>query len=94
MNLIVSQALATGMPVLATAHSGLPEQVIDGVTGALVPETDVAALADKLRDLVDHPEVWPALGRAGREHVERHYDAQKLVERQIADYERLRTGDR
>jgi len=94
MNVVVSQALASGIPVIASAHSGLPEQVIDGVTGALVPENDPAALAEKIQDLLDHPERWPVLGHAGRKHVEKCYDAQKLIEQQIADYERLKASAR
>lgn len=89
MNLVVSQALASGLPVVATAHSGLREQVIDGVTGAIAPENNPSALAEKILALLDRPATWPALGRAGRAHIDAHYNAQKLIDRQLEDYRRL-----
>jgi colanic acid/amylovoran biosynthesis glycosyltransferase len=52
----------------------------------LVPERNVAALADRLDYLVRHPERWPALGRAGRQYVERHYDIRGLNFRLVQLY--------
>lgn len=89
MNLVVSQALATGLPVIATDHSGLPEQVIDGVNGLLAAENDPAALAEKILWMLEHSGSWPEFGRAGRGHVAANYEAQKRIEQQLADYRRL-----
>lgn len=89
MNVVVSQALATGLPVVVTAHSGLPEQVLDGVNGLVAPENDPAALAEKILCMLGHPENWPNFGRAGRAHVRANYDATKLIDRQLEDYQRL-----
>lgn len=68
------EAQATGIPVLATYHADIPEVVLDGQSGYLVPERDAEALAQRLRELIDHPGDWPKMGHAGRRHVEEHYD--------------------
>jgi colanic acid/amylovoran biosynthesis glycosyltransferase len=72
------EAQASGLPVLSTLHSGIPEVVLDGQSGLLVPERDVAAVSGRLGYLLDHPESWPVFGRAGRRHIEEHYDVRKL----------------
>ncbi len=89
MNVVVSQALATGLPVIVTKHSGLPEQVLDGINGFVTPENDPAALADKIICLIENAQSWPKLGQAGRAHVKANYDSKALMDRQLADYRRL-----
>lgn len=89
MNTIISQALATGLPVVATIHSGLPDQVLDGKNGFLAPEASPDALAEKLIYLIDHPALWAQFGQFGRSHVKDHYDSRKLIDRQIAFYKEL-----
>jgi colanic acid/amylovoran biosynthesis glycosyltransferase len=80
---VLMEAMASGLPVVSTHHSGIPELVADGVSGLLVPERDVEALTAALRQLVEHPERWAAMGRAGREVVAREYDADVLNERLV-----------
>ena len=75
---VLKEAMAMGMPVVSTLHSGIPELVENGVSGYLVAERDVEALADRLVELVDHSHRWPAMGRAGRARVERDYDVDRL----------------
>jgi len=65
----VLEASATGLPVVATAHAGIVEAVIDDVTGFLVPEGDVAAMAARMLRLATEPELAERLGRAGQEHI-------------------------
>ena len=79
--LVLQEAQAMGIPVLATLHNGLPEGVIDGKTGFLVPERDSDALAEKLEYLIEHPESWEEMGQAGREFVENAFDVKKLNRR-------------
>jgi colanic acid/amylovoran biosynthesis glycosyltransferase len=86
---VLTEALATGMPVVAFNHCDIPEIVQDGVSGFLVPERDVAALAEKLVYLIDHPEIWPERGRAGREYVETNFDIDKLNYRLVEIYQKL-----
>ena len=89
---VLMEALAQGMPVLSTQHSGIPELVQDGESGFLVPERNVEALADKLEILIKHPEIWSEMGRAGREYVERHYDIDKLNDKLVKLYQRVLLG--
>jgi colanic acid/amylovoran biosynthesis glycosyltransferase len=90
---VLMEALAQGLPVLSTCHSGIPELVQEGQSGFLVPERDVDALAEKLEYLVEHPETWPEMGRAGRDYVEAHYDINILNDRLVQLYQRLLDGD-
>jgi colanic acid/amylovoran biosynthesis glycosyltransferase len=78
--------------VLSTRHSGIPELVEHGVSGLLVPERDSEALADHLADLMDHPERWPAMGRAGRARVEAAFDSDRLTEELVTLYHRVISG--
>jgi colanic acid/amylovoran biosynthesis glycosyltransferase len=80
-------AQAAGMPVLSTLHSGIPEVVLDGQSGFLVPERDVASLAERLSFLVEHPELWPRMGQAGRRHIEQNYNCETLSRQTVALYE-------
>ncbi len=54
----IKEAMALGLPVIGTQHSGIPEIVEDGVSGFLVEERDADALADRLSYLIDHSEQW------------------------------------
>lgn len=83
---VVKEAMASGMPVLATKHGGIPELVDDGLSGYLVEEHDVAALAARLRELIDTPALWPALGRAGRAKVEDEFDSERLNDLLVERY--------
>ena len=72
------EAQSAGLPVVSTVHSGIPEVVMNGATGFLVPERDVAGLVERLRYLVEHPEVCRIMGRRGRQHVEEQFELRKL----------------
>jgi colanic acid/amylovoran biosynthesis glycosyltransferase len=86
---VLKEAMATGLPVVSTFHSGIPELVEDGRSGALVPERDAAALAERLGALIDRPECWPSMGRAGRARVEAEYDISGLTGRLIGLYQQI-----
>ncbi len=64
----VSEAQNCGVPVIASAVGGIPEQVIDGQTGWLVPAADERALTDRLADLLASGDRARAMGQAGRQH--------------------------
>ena len=83
---VLMEALATGLPVISTRHSGIPELIIDGESGFLVPEKNVEAIAEKLEYLIMHPEIWPEMGRKGRELVEQNFDIKKLNQNLINIY--------
>jgi glycosyltransferase involved in cell wall biosynthesis len=62
----VSEAQNCGVPVIASAVGGIPEQVLDGQTGWLVPAADEQALADRLAELLASGHRARAMGQAGR----------------------------
>ncbi|WP_413934976.1 glycosyltransferase [Nitrospira sp. BLG_1] len=78
---VIKEAMASGLPVISTVHSGIPELVSDGVSGLLVPERDAASLADALLYLIRHPEVCKEMGQAGRRQVEQKFDTNSLNEK-------------
>ena len=81
---VIKEAMASGLPVVSTRHSGIPELVKDGVSGFLVKEGDAKELVDRLSFLIEHPQLWPEMGKAGRLIVEKNYNNKKLI-RQLAD---------
>jgi colanic acid/amylovoran biosynthesis glycosyltransferase len=85
------EAMAMGMPVISTYHSGIPELVEHEVSGFLVPERDIDALAKILIHLIHHPERWAEIGQAGRLRVEEQYDINKLNDRLVNIYQHLLT---
>ena len=84
----LKEMMATGLPVVATRHGGIPELVIPNENGALVPEHDPAALAGAIDALVDAPECWQALGAAGRAKVVDAYGLDRVLKRTFDTYER------
>jgi len=70
---VLMEAQATGLPIISTYHTGIPEVVVNGKSGFLVPEKDVDALAERLEYLIEHPKIWAEMGRAGRKFVEEKY---------------------
>jgi colanic acid/amylovoran biosynthesis glycosyltransferase len=83
------EAQATGLPVVASAVGSVDKVVNNGRSGFLVQAGDVKALAEKLIYLIEHPEIWPEMGRAGRAHVEANYDINKLNDRLVEIYREL-----
>jgi D-inositol-3-phosphate glycosyltransferase len=67
------EAMASGVPVVASAVGGMLDSVVDGVTGLHVPPRDPPALAAALARLLDDPELRQRMGEAGRRHAVDHY---------------------
>ena len=87
------EAQAMKLPVIATDVGSVSEVVVNGKSGFLVPERDVEALANKLEYLVEHPETWPEMGKAGRDYVKKHYDIHKLNDRLVEIFQSLMESD-
>ncbi len=85
----LKEAMAMGLPVIGTLHGGIPELVKDGVSGFLVPERDADAIANKLSYLIEHPEIWPLMGKAGRTYVESRYDINRLNDELVQIYRQV-----
>lgn len=71
---VLQEAQAVGLPVIATRHNGFPEGVVENKSAFLVPERNVEALAEKMTYLIEHPELWREMGIIGRKFVEDKYD--------------------
>ena len=78
------EALAHGRPAVSTRISGIPELVRDGVNGLLVEPGDARALADAMRALLDDPERAAAMGKRGREVVEREFELARCTAEVLA----------
>jgi glycosyltransferase involved in cell wall biosynthesis len=74
---VLVEALARGIPVVATDVVGIPELVRDGATGRLVPQDDPPALAAAIAELRADPERARALGMAGRSLVGSQYSPER-----------------
>lgn len=72
------EAMAMGLPVVSTQHSGIPELVDQGISGYLAPERNVSVLAEQVSRLIDESEDWPKIGRAGRLKVEKDFNINQL----------------
>ena len=66
----IAEAASAGLPVIATNHGGIPDQVIDGETGFLVEERDWKTMADRMILLANNPELRRKMGLAGRRNIE------------------------
>jgi len=84
LGVILLEAQATGMPVLATLHNGFPEAVRNGKSGFLVPEKDINALSERINYLVENPQIWKELGEEGRKHIFENYSQKKVINRLVA----------
>jgi len=82
------EALATATPVVGSTAGGLPQAIVDGVTGRLVPERDAAALATAIGELLSQPDRASAMGAAARERVSRDFGWARVAERFEAAYDR------
>jgi L-malate glycosyltransferase len=85
----ILEAMAAGLPVVATAVGGSPELVQHGRTGLLVPLRDPAALADAIATVLDDPERGMEMGALGRQRVAEHFSIEQMVRSTEALYERL-----
>jgi len=75
------EAMATGLPVFATEHGGIPEAIENGVSGILVPERDYKALSDALLRSVDDPRFLAQLALNGAGVVAEKFDQRKQIQR-------------
>lgn len=77
---VLMEAMSLSRPVIASRLSGIPELVIDGETGLLVPPDDVAALSAALTRLAGEPELAATLAQAGRARVAEMFDIEKTAQ--------------
>jgi glycosyltransferase involved in cell wall biosynthesis len=88
---VIAEAMACGLPVIASAVSGIPELVEDGVNGLVVPSGDPEALAGAIRRLAGEPELARRLGAAGRTTVAERFEGDRLAA-ELAELFRAEAG--
>ena len=86
---VLMEAMALGLPVISTYHSGIPELVQDGCSGFLVQERDVNALSEKLEQLLNNQELWAKMGRSGRDYIENYYNIDKLNKQLVEIFQKI-----
>jgi colanic acid/amylovoran biosynthesis glycosyltransferase len=75
----VSEAGASGLPVVATRHGGIKDSVIHGETGFLVEEGDIEGMAAYMLKLAREPELAATMGRRGREHIKANFSMEQRI---------------
>jgi colanic acid/amylovoran biosynthesis glycosyltransferase len=85
----IKEAMAVGVPVVATDHGGTAELITDGDSGCLVAERDAAALADRVAWLIDNPADRRRMAAAARRAVEDGFDNRAIVADLVQLYRRL-----
>lgn len=90
--LSIIEAMAAGLPVVATDVGGVAELVTDGHTGELVPPRDVDALAASLDRLLADRQLRADMGRAGRDRYEKLFTEDRMLELTLALYEQVAHG--
>jgi glycosyltransferase involved in cell wall biosynthesis len=82
-------AMAAGKPIVATATGGIPEVVVDGDTGILVPARNDAALADAIVRLLKDPALRERMGKAGRARAGQRFSAERMLKETLRVYQRV-----
>jgi glycosyltransferase involved in cell wall biosynthesis len=92
LGVAVLEAMAMARPVVATDAGGLPESVVDGETGRLVPKGDAEALAEAILSMLSSPATARAMGAAGRRRAQERFDRPQIVDRVLDLYEEMLAG--
>jgi glycosyltransferase involved in cell wall biosynthesis len=91
---VLLEAMSSGRPVICTDSGGPPEYVLHGRTGFVVPVGDVQAMAERIRQLLDKPELADSLGEAGRTRMVEGFAYSRKISEILALYESVvRTKD-
>lgn len=87
--MVFIEAAAAGTPAIAYRHGGVPEAIIDGVTGVLADEGDVVGLAQAIDDLLGDPARRAALGQAALARARADFDIERCTGRLVALYDEV-----
>lgn len=90
LGVVLIEAMELGLPVVASNVGGIPDVVVDGVSGILVPEKDPQALANAYKRLAADPELLKQLLTGAQKRIAECFTWGKIVERQIAVYEKIK----
>lgn len=87
--LTITEAMACGTPVVATAVGGIPEQIDDNVSGFLTPPSDSKAMADKIIRLLTHRELRQQMGKQAAEIARKRFSLNRQVDDYLAWYQEI-----
>jgi glycosyltransferase involved in cell wall biosynthesis len=93
LGLTMLESMAVGTPVVCTSVGAMPEYVVDGVTGFIVPPNDSASLRDCLLRLLSDKSLASSVGHQGHEHVQK-YSWDRVAQSVFDEYEQLLSGSR
>ncbi|MGC9317921.1 MAG: glycosyltransferase family 4 protein [Armatimonadota bacterium] len=85
--LVPVEAMACGKPTVVSRSGGLPESVVDGETGYIIPKEDTDALADRLSRLLADEELREEMGRAGRKRATEVFTRERMAREVVETYE-------
>lgn len=91
--MVILEAMAAGLPIIASRIGGIPEAIEEGVSGILVPPGDAEALTEAILGLLRNRGRALELGKSARKRVEAYFTVEKNVSKVQDLYERLITGD-
>ena len=87
--LVITEAMASGKPVIGSNVGGIPDQIIDGYNGFLVKPKDPRVIAEKILYLYEHQDEAKTMGKRGRRIAEERFDINRRIERIFSLYENL-----
>jgi glycosyltransferase involved in cell wall biosynthesis len=86
---VLLEAMAVKCPIVATGVGGVPEVILDGITGILVPPKDPAQLAQAILKLIKDPQLSARLAEGGYQRLKTHFDIQITVSKTELLYKNL-----
>jgi len=88
----ILEAMASGLPVIATRVGGSPELMADGETGTLVPAGDAQAMARAIRAYLDNPQALARPGHEGRKRAETEFSIESMIKGYMSVYDSALKG--
>ena len=89
LGVVLIEAMESGLPVVASNVGGIPDVVVDNVSGLLVPEKDPKALAEAIKRLAENPQLTAQLLQGARNRIAEHFTWDNITRRQLEIYEQL-----
>ncbi len=90
--MVIIQAMACGLPVIATINTGGPDIINDGVEGFIIPIRDVEKLKEKLSYLYENQDICKQMGQSAKERVSSGFTWDDYGDRMVREYERILAG--
>lgn len=87
--MVISEAMAVGLPVIGTAVGGIPDMIQDKITGYVIPPDNVEMLANKIRELLQNKELRETMGRAARQQAKKNYGSAMVASQNMAAFEEV-----